>query len=119
MEIILIAVILALGGIFWYLSSREDETKRHPLESVKNVSELKPMPILTEEIKQEVAPVEPPPPSPVHEPVVEVIAETTPVAEIVAEEPPAKPKKEKTMATKKPAPAKKPEPAKAPKKPKK
>lgn len=109
MEIILIAVILALGGIFWYLSSKDDKNKRHPLESVKNISELKPMPILTEEIKQEAAPVEPPPPSPVHEP----------VAEVVAEEPPAKPKKEKTVAAKKPAPPKKPAPAKAPKKPKK
>jgi outer membrane biosynthesis protein TonB len=113
MEIILIAIILALGGIFWYLSSKEDKDARHPLDSVKNISELKPMPILTEEIKTEAAPVETPPPSPVHEP----------VAEVIAEEPNAKPKKEKKMAAKKPEPAKKPAPAKAPakapKKPKK
>lgn len=107
--IILVALLVAMIYVGYRVLNKEDDDGRHPLDSVKSTTELKPIPVLTEEIK-----IEPP--------VVESASvETAVVApvEVQAEtkEETVKPKQEKKMATKKPAPAKAPVPAKAPAKP--
>jgi hypothetical protein len=130
--IILVTLLVAMVYVGYRVLNKEDDEGRHPLDSVKPTTELKPMPVLTEEIKASApptdsAPVESivlaPPPSPVHETIQEPIpepAQELKVEEVVKEEvqQPAPPK-EKKMAAKKPEPAKKPAPTKAPKKPKK
>jgi len=141
MELIIAsALLVAMVYVGYRVLRKEDDDGRHPLDSVKSTTELKPMPVLTEEIKASApqvdsAPVESvvlaPPPSPVHETIQEPAPAPIPepvqelkveeiVKEVVKEEvqQPAPPK-EKKMAAKKPEPAKKPAPTKAPKKPKK
>jgi len=130
--IILVALLVVMVYVGYRVLNKEDDDGRHPLDSVKPTTELKPMPVLTEEIKASApptdsAPVESvvlaPPPSPVHETIQEPTPE--PVQELKVEEVVKKevqqstPPKEKKMAAKKPEPAKKPAPTKAPKKPKK
>jgi len=115
MELIIAVGIFALIVVWAYLALNKEPDGRHPLESVKNNSELKPMPVLTEEIKIDTPVVES---APVESAVVAPVEEKAEVKEEATE----KPKQEKKMATKKPAPAKTPapaKPAKAPKKPKK
>lgn len=111
MEPILLAIIVAIVVVWVYFLLNKEPGERHPLESVKRNSELKPMPVLTEEIKIEPPVVETAPVESAVVAPVEVQAET--------KEENVTPKQEKKMATKKPAPAKTPAPAKKPAKPKK
>ena len=107
MDPILFVLIIAIIAIGAYVLLNKEPDGRHPLESVKRNSEITPMPVLTEEIKIESPVVESAP------------VESAVVAPVETKEENVKPKQEKKMATKKPAPAKAPEPAKKPAKPKK
>ena len=111
MDPILFVLIIAIIAIGAYVLLNKEPDGRHPLESVKRNSEITPMPVLTEEIKIEPPVVESAPVESAVVAPVEVQTET--------KEEDVKPKQEKKMATKKPAPAKAPEPAKKPAKPKK
>lgn len=120
--IILVALLVVMVYVGYRVLNKEDDDGRHPLDSVKSTTELKPMPVLTEEIKASAPPVDSAPvesvvlaPSPVHEPIQEPKMEEVVKEEVQQPIPP----KEKKMAAKKPEPAKKPAPTKAPKKPKK